>query len=640
MEVEPDPTPSAAELEALAAMLSRPGDARALRDGLQRARAIRSWQSAPEVRIRVVRALIRRGLARDALELLPPLGSEPDPALEQLRAWAYASTGATVAAARVLERLIAAGHDDVETLGLLGRTAKDQARRADSVEAAAKHWRRALALYRTAYDRTGDSYPGINAAALALRLGERTVAGEIAEAVRQTVDAVIAEGSGDEWSLATRAEALLVLGAFDAARQDYAAATAAVAALGDWNALGSTVRQARELLADHGKPKTFLDDAFALPGIAVFSGHRLDAKDRSETRFDPDCEDAVSCGIARALDEQGVQIGFSAAADGADILFLEALLARGGEAHIVLPTEVEQFLDESVSAEGWVARCRAVLDRASSITICSEAIDPEDPSAYDFANRVTLGFAQLSARELGAPLTAIAVWDGEAGLPGGTGDCVELWLSQELKVLRIDPPRGVAAALPPRQPKERRYKRTLRGLVFADIVGYSKLSEPDIERFYREVLPHIAALSGETGTPPILTQTFGDAFYFVFGRPREAANFALALSELFRTRLPEVTQLALRVRVALHAGPLLALDDPLTGQRNYTGRHSSKAARVEPVAPENQVLTTQQFAALLALENAGAYDLAYAGEQVLPKGYGTERLYLLGSATPGRSAGA
>lgn len=639
MEVESDSVPSAAELEALAVTLSRPGDARALRDGLQRARAIKSWRSAPEVRVRLVRALIRRGLARDALEILPPPGTASDPALEQLRAWAYASTGATVAAVRVLDRLIEAGHDDVETLGLLGRTAKDQARRADTTEAATGHWQRALELYRTAYERTGDSYPGINAAALALRLGERGLAHDIAVAVREAVSAVIAQGSGDEWSLATRAEAQLVLGAFDAARQDYAAATAAVAALGDWNALGSTVRQARELLADHGQPSTFLDDAFALPGIAVFSGHRLDAEGRSETRFDPDCEASISSGIERALAAQEIQIGFSAAADGADILFLEALLARGGEAHIVLPTEVEQFLKESVGPEGWIARCRAVLDRASSITICSEAIDPEDPSAYDFANRVTLGFAQLSARELGAPLTAIAVWDGQPGLPGGTGDCVELWLAQGLKVLRIDPPRGVTASLPPRQATERQYKRALRGLVFADVVGYSKLSEPDIERFYREVLPHIAALSGVTGAPPIVTQTFGDAFYFVFSSPREAANFALALSELFRTRLPEVTRLALRVRVALHAGPLLALDDPLTGQRNYTGRHSSKAARVEPVAPENQVLTTQQFAALLALENDGAYDLAYAGEQVLPKGYGTERLYLLGSAVPGRSVG-
>ena len=69
--------------------------------------------------------------------------------------------------------------------------------------------------------------------------------------------------------------------------------------------------------------------------------------------------------------------------------------------------------------------------------------------------------------------------------------------------------------------------------------------------------------------------------------------------------------------------------DPINQTTNYTGRHTSKAARVEPIAAENQILTTQQFAALAACTPTRSIELAYVGDLALPKNYGTERLYLL-----------
>ena len=41
-------------------------------------------------------------------------------------------------------------------------------------------------------------------------------------------------------------------------------------------------------------------------------------------------------------------IGFASAACGSDILFLEAMLARGGTIHIVLPWPAEEFVKTSV----------------------------------------------------------------------------------------------------------------------------------------------------------------------------------------------------------------------------------------------------------------------------------------------------
>lgn len=169
-------------------------------------------------------------------------------------------------------------------------------------------------------------------------------------------------------------------------------------------------------------------------------------------------------------------------------------------------------------------------------------------------------------------------------------------------------------------------------MLFADIVGYSRLSEQDIERFYSHVLPEVAALSNAQRQKPVVTQSFGDAFYFVFESAQQTADFALALNALFRKQLGAFDDLELRIRIALHSGPLLRCFDPLRNAVNYTGRHTSRAARVEPVAPENQILATQQFAAMLALEARDRYDLAYAGERVLPKGYGIERLFVLSTA--------
>lgn len=632
--------PTAEELADLLREFDRLGTAAPLRALLRRAQAVEDWSSAPAARGALVRGLIRRGLSRDALELLPPEALPLSPEIEHLRAWALANTGAPVTAARTLTALLAAGHSDSETLGLLGRTEKDLARRAASPEEARRHWLRGQAHYQRAFDATGDTYPGINAAALALRAGRTDTAQALAHQILRTLDSEAAAGAaGDDWALATRAEAQLILGLVADAQASYEKAALAASARRDWNTLGSTVRQARELLQDLELPRDQLDAAFALPSIAVFSGHRIDQPDRGSPRFPATAEPVVRQALDQLLAQQRVEIGYAAAANGADLLFLEALLERGGEAHVVLPMEVESFLALSVASEpdhAWVPRFHRVLERASSLTVVSEKVDPLDPSAFDFGNRVMLGFAQLKAQELGAAVHGISVWDGSDGLPGGTADCMGLWQQQSLPIHALCSHTGISLPIPSALPSGHQHKRQLMGLVFADIVGYSRLSEGDIERFYEQVLPQLGRLCRSHARPPRLSQSFGDAFYFVLDSAVAAAEFGLAVNQLFRERLATFTDLNLKIRIALHAGPLLACVDPLTDTMNYTGRHTSKAARVEPVAPENQILTTQQFAALLALEAGHGFDLAYAGERVLPKGYGSERLYVLSGTTAER----
>ena len=68
--------------------------------------------------------------------------------------------------------------------------------------------------------------------------------------------------------------------------------------------------------------------------------------------------------IARSIDsilaETGALIAYGPLACGADILVAEAILARGGELHVVLPFAEEDFLRTSVHVGGpeWDARYR------------------------------------------------------------------------------------------------------------------------------------------------------------------------------------------------------------------------------------------------------------------------------------------
>ena len=110
---------------------------------------------------------------------------------------------------------------------------------------------------------------------------------------------------------------------------------------------------------------------------------------------------------------------------------------------------------------------------------------------------------------------------------------------------------------------------------------------------------------------------------------RDAGLFALELCELMvstdwsRKGLPK----AINLRIALHAGPVYACVDPVTGQQSFTGTHVSRAARIEPITPPGQVYASQAFAALAAARGVNEFTCDYVGQTPLAKGYGTFATY-------------
>lgn len=153
----------------------------------------------------------------------------------------------------------------------------------------------------------------------------------------------------------------------------------------------------------------------------LFTGHRIDAPDRLKPRFPASHAPYAAQAIAAGIPDDA-QTGLSSAANGGDILFLEASAARAIPCHIILPFPPEEFLRRSVATDapgGWEARFRRLwsdtpTDRRHILSV------PEGANPYATCNDALLTLADA----LGAP-EVIALWDGQTGDgPGGTADLV------------------------------------------------------------------------------------------------------------------------------------------------------------------------------------------------------------------------
>ena len=136
-------------------------------------------------------------------------------------ALALARAGQTEEARQVLSELLISVPPDAELLGLVGRINKDLAWRSAGAEEGRAHLQSALAFYLDGYRRDGDAYCGINAASLHALLGEREAAEGLAVEV---LDGLATEDAF--WQAAIRAEAALLLGRVEEARQHYAVCAA------------------------------------------------------------------------------------------------------------------------------------------------------------------------------------------------------------------------------------------------------------------------------------------------------------------------------------------------------------------------------------------------------------------------------
>lgn len=376
-----------------------------------------------------------------------------------------------------------------------------------------------------------------------------------------------------------------------------------------------------------------------------FTGHMIDRAGRVPPRFPPARAAEIGQRIARELDSLQATDGFSSATCGGDILFLEAMLARGGRIHLTLPCAVDDFRRDCVDmlpGADWVARFDAILHRAASLEVLSQQYASDNAMASECCNRVMLGLAVGRAAAKKEEPVVLALWDGRPGdafggtqsivqfcvqngfrvrwmtdlAPGGDAETRELAPAANTSAIR----HATASAEAPQQ---------ICAAVFADAVGFSKLREREVPLFARHYLTAaMSALQART-LVPLVKNTWGDGLYLVFESVRDAGLFALD----FRDRIVGMDwrqlglSAAMSVRIGIHAGPLYRIYDPVIGQWSYTGAHVTRAARLEPSTDPGRVFATLAFAALAAAERTSDFYCRPAGRRELAKGAGELELF-------------
>lgn len=178
--------------------------------------------------------------------------------------------------------------------------------------------------------------------------------------------------------------------------------------------------------------------------VFLFSGHMIDAPDRPTPRFPASAEPAAAAAIAATLDGLGCgadDLGICGGACGGDLLFAEAVLARGARLRLLLPFDEATFLAESVDFAGgsWRARFAAVShDPRTTTEEAPHALGPlpAGVDSYERENQWLLDTALTYGPER---VDFICLWNGGGGDgPGGTRHMVGVVEARGARVHWLD----------------------------------------------------------------------------------------------------------------------------------------------------------------------------------------------------------
>jgi hypothetical protein len=594
--------------------------------------------------LHAVRAQERRGELLSAFDLAERgLSEHPrDLRLKHRAVLALARTGATEEAARRFTEYGLSASADEDVSSLRARIAKDVALNADG-RARERLAADAAGLYHAIFTRTEGYYPGINAATLWLVAGEPAKSRELA---RTVLELVAAEPQNAYYAAATEAEAHFLCG--DGVAAGRALQRAAASHGGDYGALASTRKQLRmicELLGIDGGVLA----ALAGPAVVHFCGHRM-----GSGRFAADAEDRVASRIAEAVRRLAIGFAYGSLASGADILWAEAILAAGGELHIVLPFARAEFVTSSVRQAGpaWVARFESCLQACASVRYATDDAFLGDDVLFRYCSELAMGLALLRGRYLDAEVRQLAVWDrGPPEGAAGTAIDVATWhrggrpatiVSVQADEETSEVPGttdsdmdtvGLARANDIEVPDRvtARPRRVVRALLFGDVRGFSSLTDEQLPRFSERFLGACASVLGHHGSDVWHRNTWGDAVYAVLSDATHAAACALELQAAFAAIDLEADELPphLGLRLGGHLGPVFPIHDPVLDTRAFIGSHVSRTARIEPITPPGTVYVTEPFAAALVLDGRARFACDYVGHLQLAKDYGRLRMYRL-----------
>jgi hypothetical protein len=169
----------------------------------------------------------------------------------------------------------------------------------------------------------------------------------------------------------------------------------------------------------------------------IFSGHMIDADDRSRPRFPPEIEPQAALAIDAMLNRLAIgaeTLGITEGACGGDLLFAEAMLARGAAVDMYLPFERQRFLRTSVDyrkhpsrvPDRWSQRFSRVLAHPSVRCVENAAARSPEAAGENPYAQCNLLMIEEARGHGGGELELICLWDGiDTDTSGGTAHMVD-----------------------------------------------------------------------------------------------------------------------------------------------------------------------------------------------------------------------
>lgn len=494
--------------------------------------------------------------------------------------------------------------------------------------------RQSAERYATIFEATGGSYSGINAASMMALSGDGARARTYA---RRVLSASTLQGGSPQaryYQLASIAEAHLLLGDLRAAQ------IALHAALAEDPANYGAHAVSRRQLALVGAAMDIDRRALPLPDLPRpfhYAGHIFsDPTEMYAADFDTgDLPDRMD----RLLTENRAGAGFGALAAGADILFAEAVLRRKLPLTIVLPVPVRVFMQASVRpfGEDWVRRCEACLEAADDVIEVSTDRVLLSGASINLASSTAMGLARLRAEMLATdPMQFLLFDETDPQRDYGTARDHDAWTSAGLEqhVLAVRRTRPGGSPQPPLEAGARAYKPANRAMLFADIVGSSRIAEDVVPHFVEAVLGPLADTARQT--PADYMDSWGDGLFLAYSTPKAAAEAASGLMARFKAIDRSALDLPdnLDLRIGLHFGPAHKGRDPLMDRDSLFGAQVSLAARIESAAMPGTVFASETFAAVLAMEQSGEFRCEPVGVKRVDPQLPPVRLYTLRKVAP------
>lgn len=402
-------------------------------------------------------------------------------------------------------------------------------------------------------------------------------------------------------------------------------------------------------------------EALIPPTIVVFTGYAIDHPSFKTSLFPQEAEEKVKLAIKEKLNEINARIGYSSASCGADLLFIEAMLERGGEVNIVLPFAISDFLEANVRHAGprWEKRFEMALQNAKSVSLATEDRYLGHDMLYRFSNNVMHGAAVMRGNFLTSEPHLMAVWHSKSiSSPGGPSDFIDRWSDiSTLHLIDLDEITTTGNIIEANNIKkivpgymdfdpfiEKVPDRVIKSMMFSDLHGYSKLQDEHIPAFL-DFLNRLHEAIDKIGVPIESINTWGDAVFAVADEAKVIAEFGLKYCDIIEHLGRSYTcfPFPIRARISLHSGPVFIANDPFINKINFYGGHINRAARLEPVTTVGQVYATQQFVSVLhteisnedheskqmGLKYYNRFATEYVGVISLAKSYGQQEVYHL-----------